>query len=63
MTNSTTRTTHLVGITAAVLMAVVVNGGMLLGFDSVAHEATLEISEASRAVVALETVTVVGRRS
>jgi hypothetical protein len=43
-------------------MAVVVNGSMLMKFDSVATEATLAQTSATRNVAVLETVTIVGRR-
>lgn len=54
--------TRLAGFSFAVLMVVVVNGSMLMKFDSVATSASLAQSAQARNVAVLETVTVVGRR-
>ena len=62
MFTSSNRTTRLASFTFAVLMAVVVNGSMLMTFDSVATEATLAQASQPRNVAVLETVTIVGRR-
>jgi len=56
------RTSRLAGFTFAVFMAVVVNGSMLMKFDSVATDAYLAQSTQARSVAVLETVTVVGHR-
>ena len=62
MFTASNNTTRLAAFSFAVLMAVVVNGGMLLKFDSVAHEvATANTTQPSNVAV-LETVTIVGRR-
>ena len=63
MFTTSNRTSRLAGITFAVLMAVVVNGGMLMKFDSVATAASLAQSSQAHNVAVLETVTIVGRRS
>ena len=62
MFTASNRTTRLASFTFAVLMAVVVNGSMLMKFDSVATDATLAQASATRNVAVLETVTIVGRR-
>jgi hypothetical protein len=54
--------THLASFSFAVVMAVLVNGSMLVKFDSVAREAALAQSAQSVNVAVLETVTIVGRR-
>ncbi len=53
---------RLVGFTFAVLMTVVVNGVMLMTFDSV--ESTTTVAQGSQPpnVAVLETVTIIGRR-
>lgn len=56
------RTSRLAGLTFALLMAVVVNGSMLMKFDSVATAASLAQSAQAQNVAVLETVTIVGRR-
>lgn len=62
MFTATNRTIRFAGITFAVFMAVVVNGSMLMHFDSVATDAALAQSAQTNKVAVLETVTVVGRR-
>lgn len=62
MTPATHRTSRLAGLAFAVLMTVVVNGGMLASFDRVATEATSAHSAQTRNVAVLDTVTVVGHR-
>lgn len=62
MYTASNRTTRLVSFSFAVLMAVVVNGSMLMKFDSVAKEAALTHSTQALNVAVLETVTIVGRR-
>ena len=54
-------TTRLAAFSFAVLMAVVVNGGVVLKFDSVTHEVAAAATKPSNVAV-LETVTIVGRR-
>ena len=62
MFTSSNRTTRLASFTFAVLMAVVVNGSMLMKFDSVATEASMAQAATTRNVAVLETVTIVGHR-
>jgi hypothetical protein len=62
MFNTSKNTTRLVGFSFAVLMAVAINGGMLLKFDSVAHEMAAANNTQTHNVAVLETVTVVGHR-
>ena len=62
MFTSSNRTTRLASFTFAVLMAVAINGSMLMKFDSVATEATLAQTTQPHNVAVLETVTIVGRR-
>lgn len=62
MFKTTNTATRLAGFSFAVLMVVVVNGSMLMKFDSVATSASLAQSAQTRNVAVLETVTVVGRR-
>nr|WP_295777696.1 hypothetical protein [Rhodoferax sp.] len=62
MFTSSNRTTRLASFTFAVLMAVAVNGSMLMKFDSVATEASIAQAAQPRNVAVLETVTIVGRR-
>lgn len=62
MFTATNRTARFAGITFAVFMAVVVNGSMLMHFDSVATEAALALSPQPANVAVLETVTITGRR-
>lgn len=62
MFTASNRTARLASFTFAVLMAVVVNGSMLMKFDSVTTEATMAQASATRNVALLETVTIVGRR-
>lgn len=47
----------------AFVMAVAVNGSMLMKFDSVATSATVAQTSQARNVAVLETVTIVGHRS
>ena len=62
MYTSLNRTTRLASFTFAVLMAVAVNGSMLMKFDRIATDATLAQAAAARNVAVLETVTIVGHR-
>ena len=61
MFTASNNTTRLAAFSFAMLMAVVVNGGMLMKFDSVAQEVAADNTQPSNVAV-LETVTVVGRR-
>ena len=58
MFTASNRTAHLASLSFAMLMAVAVNGSMLMKFDS----ATLPKSTHVVNVAVLETVTIVGRR-
>jgi hypothetical protein len=49
--------TRITGFLTAVVMTVAINGGMLLMFDDVA-----QADQAGTTVVALDTVTIVGKR-
>ncbi len=62
MFTSSHRTTRLASFSFAVLMAVVVNGSMLMKFNSVATEANLAQTNQAHNVAVLETVTIVGNR-
>ena len=62
MFTSSNRTMRLASVSFAVLMAVVINGSMLMKFDSAATEATLAQATQPRNVAVLETVTIVGHR-
>ena len=63
MFTASNKTTRLAAFSFAVLMTVAVNGGVLLKFDSVAHEVAAEASTTqSNNVAVLETVTIVARR-
>ncbi len=62
MFTSSNRTMRLASVSFAVLMAVVINGSMLMKFDSVATEAAMAHATQARSVAVLETVTIVGRR-
>ena len=62
MFTSSNRTTRLASFTFAVLMAVFVNGTMLMKFDSIGSEASIAQATQPRNVAVLETVTIVGRR-
>jgi hypothetical protein len=61
MFTASNNTTRLAAFSFAVLMTVVVNGGMLLKFDSVAQEMAAHSTQPSNVAV-LETVTIVARR-
>ena len=63
MFTTSKNTIRLAGFSFAVLMAVAVNGGMLLKFDSVAKEMAAVNSAQTHHVAVLETVTIVGRRA
>ena len=63
MFTSSNRTMRLASVSFAVLMAVIVNGSMLMKFDSVAKRADLAQATQARSVAVLETVTIVGRRN
>lgn len=62
MFTGSNRTSRLASFTFAVLMAVAVNGSMLMKFDSVATAASLAQGSQARNVAVLDTVTVVGQR-
>lgn len=62
MFSASNNATRLAGFTFAVVMAIVINGSMLVKFDSVATAATLAQSSQARSVAVLETVTIVGQR-
>lgn len=62
MFTATNTTTRFAGLAFAVLMAVAVNGSMLMKFDSVATAATLAQNAKASNVAVLETVTIVGQR-
>jgi hypothetical protein len=62
MFTASNRTSRLVSFSFAVLMAVVVNGSLLMNFDSVAQNAVVAQSSQVRDVAVLDTVTIVGRR-
>ncbi len=63
MFTTSNRTTRLASFSFALVMAVAVNGSMLMKFDSVATAASLAQSAPANTVAVLETVTIVGRRS
>lgn len=56
-------TTRLASITLAALLTVVTNGSMLMSFNAVAKNATLEQTGQAPTVVTLDTVTVVAHHS
>lgn len=63
MFTESNNTTRLAAFSFAMLMAVVVNGGVLMTFDSAAQDvATANRSQPSNVAV-LETVTIVARRT
>ncbi len=62
MFTASNNTTRLAAFSFAVLMTVVVNGGVLLKFDSVAQEMAAAKSTQQSNVAVLDTVTIVGRR-
>ena len=62
MFTASNNTTRLAAFSFAVLMAVVVNGGVLLKFDSVAQEVAGANAKPLSNMAVLETVTLVGRR-
>jgi hypothetical protein len=62
MFKASNSTTRLAGFTFAVLMAIAINGSMLVKFDGVATSASLAQSAKVRNVVVLDTVTIVGHR-
>ena len=62
MFSTSKNTTRLVGFSFAVLMAMAVNGDMLLKFDSVAQEMAAANSTQTHNLAVLETVTVLGHR-
>lgn len=59
----TSNTTRLASIALAALLTVVTNGSMLMSFNTVAQNATLEHSSQSHTLVTLNTVTVVAHQS
>lgn len=62
MFTAANRTSRFISFSFAILMTVVVNGGMLMTFDKVAQDATLAQASKAQAVAVLETVTIVARR-
>ena len=58
----TTCTTRFAALSVAVLISAAVNGGMLSGFDAVAHAGVVANRGQTPTVVTLETVTIVARR-
>lgn len=56
------RTARFTSFTFAVLMAVAVNGSMLMKFDSVAADASFAQTSQARNVAVLDTVTIIGHR-
>jgi hypothetical protein len=63
MNTNTSRTTRISCLVAAVLMTLVIHGGMLWTFDSVAQEAGMAGGGQGQIVVKLEPVMVVASRS
>jgi hypothetical protein len=59
----TSNTTRLASIALAALLTVVTNGSMLMSFDKVAQNATLESSVLTPTLITLNTVTVVAHQS
>jgi hypothetical protein len=59
---NTNRTTRFAGLLTAVLMTVVINGAMLLKFDSVAQEGAFASGSQSPAIVSLKSVNIVAAR-
>jgi hypothetical protein len=59
----TSNTTRLASIALAALLTVVTNGSMLMSFNTVSQNATLEQSSQSPTLVTLNTVTVVANLS
>lgn len=57
----TTLTTRIAALTVAVLLTVVTNGSMLLGFDAMAQEGLLLNNTQTPHVVKLDTVTIVAK--
>ncbi len=62
MSTTSNRTSRLAGFIFAAVMAVAINGGMLMTFNGVATDAYLAQSTPSGHVTVLATVTVVGHR-
>jgi hypothetical protein len=62
MFTASNNTTRFASFTFAVLMAVAINGSMLMKFDSVATSASVAQNANASNVAVLETVTIVGRR-
>lgn len=62
MFTATSRTTHFASFTFSLLIAIAINGSLLMKFDSVATNAYLARSAQSDNVAVLETVTIVGHR-
>ena len=62
MFTTSNRTSRLAGFIFAAVMAVAINGSMLMTFNSVATDAYLAHSMQSNHVAVLATVTVVGHR-
>jgi hypothetical protein len=56
------RTARFFSFSFAVVMAVVVNGSVLINFDKVATQAVLAQNSQTLNVAVLDTVTIVGRR-
>jgi hypothetical protein len=62
MFTASNKTTRLAAFSFAVLMAVVVNAGVILKFDSVAQDVAAAANTTQSNVAVLETVTIVARR-
>ncbi len=62
MSTASNRTSRLAGFIFAAVMAVAINGGMLMTFNGVATDAYLAHSTQSNNIAVLATVTVVGHR-
>jgi hypothetical protein len=58
---NTARTTQVTALISALLLTVVVNGSVLLGFNDLAQQDS--INQAGQVTVTLDTVTIVGSRS
>nr|WP_315488647.1 hypothetical protein [uncultured Rhodoferax sp.] len=62
MFTASNNTTRFASFTFAVLMAIAINGSMLMKFDNVATSASLAQSAKAANVAVLDTVTIVGQR-
>lgn len=62
MFTASNRTARFFSFSFAVVMAVVVNGSVLINFDKVATQSVLAQNSQTLNVAVLDTVTIVGRR-